>query len=70
MNKSFAAAKTVLSKVPSLVHPDPAARISVSVDASGSHIGAVYTAKCLQLLGSLILLLQEAVRLRVQILRL
>ena len=41
MNKSFAAAKTVLSKVPSLVHPDPAARISVSVDASGSHIGAV-----------------------------
>ena len=37
MNQSFAAAKSVLSNV----HPDPSAWISLSVDASGSHVGAV-----------------------------
>ena len=42
MNLSFAAAKSVLANVPTLVHPDDAsARISLSVDASGSHVGAV-----------------------------
>ena len=41
MNQAFSAAKTVLFKVPTLVQPDPAAKISLSVDASGSHIGAV-----------------------------
>ena len=41
MNQSFAAARSVLANVPALVHPDPSARISLSVDASGSHIGAV-----------------------------
>jgi len=41
MNQSFAAAKSILANVQTLVHPDPAARISLSVDASGSHVGAV-----------------------------
>jgi len=41
MNQSFAAAKSILANVPTLVHPDPSARISLSVDASGSHVGAV-----------------------------
>ena len=41
MLDSFSAAKSVLANVPTLVHPDPTARISVSVDASGSHVGAV-----------------------------
>ena len=41
MNLAFSAAKSVLSEVPTLVHPDPSAKVSLSVDASGSHIGAV-----------------------------
>ena len=41
MNQSFAATKSVLANVPTLVHPDPSTRISLSVDASGSHVGAV-----------------------------
>ena len=41
MNQSFAAAKSILANVPTLVHPDPSAWISLSVDASGSHVGAV-----------------------------
>ena len=41
MLDSLFAAKSVLDKVPTLFHFDPTARISVSVDASGSHIGAV-----------------------------
>ena len=41
MNQSFAAAKSILANVPTQVHPDPSARISLSVDASGSHVGAV-----------------------------
>lgn len=32
---------SVLSKVPTLVHPDPSAKITLSEDASGSHIRAV-----------------------------
>ena len=41
MLDSFSAARSVLANVPTLVHPDPTTRISVSVDASGSHVGAV-----------------------------
>jgi len=41
MNTSFAAAREVLAKVPTLVHPDPHAQVSLSVDASGTHVGAV-----------------------------
>ena len=41
MLDSFSAAISILANVPTLVHPDPTARISISVDASGSHIGAV-----------------------------
>ena len=39
MNQSFAAAKSVLANVPTLVHPDPSDWISLSVDASGFHVG-------------------------------
>ena len=41
MNLAFSAAKSVLSRVPTLVHPDPSAKVSLAVDASGSHVGAV-----------------------------
>ena len=41
MLNSFSTAKAILANVPTLVHPDPTARISVSVDASGSQVGAV-----------------------------
>ena len=41
MLDSFSAAKSVLANIPTLVHPDPTARISVSIDASGSHVGAI-----------------------------
>ena len=39
MNQAISAAKLVLSHVPTLVHPDPSALISLSVGASGPHIG-------------------------------
>ena len=41
MNQAFAAAKSLLSSVPTLVHPDPSAKVSLAVDSSGSHVGAV-----------------------------
>ena len=41
MNQSYAAAKSILANAPTLVDPDTSARISLSVDASGSHVGAV-----------------------------
>ena len=42
MLDSFSYAKSaILANIPTLVHPDPTARISVSVDVSGSHVGAV-----------------------------
>ena len=43
---AFAAAKTSLSVDSLLHHPDPAAEISVAVDASGSHVGAVFQQRC------------------------
>ena len=41
MNSAFNRAKLLLSTVPELVHPQPNAAISLSVDASDTHIGAV-----------------------------
>ena len=41
MNQAFSVARSVLSTVPTLVHPDPSAKVSLAVDASGSHVGAV-----------------------------
>jgi hypothetical protein len=41
MNSAFNRAKLLLSAVPELVHPQPNAAISLSVDASDTHIGAV-----------------------------
>ena len=41
MNLAFSVAKSDLSIVPTLVHPDTSAKVSLSVDASGSHIRAV-----------------------------
>ena len=41
MNLVFSIAKTVLSSIPTLVHPDPSTRISLSVDATGSHVRVV-----------------------------
>ena len=42
MNSSFFAAKTALASVPALVHPDSSIKISLTVDASDSHMGAVF----------------------------
>ncbi len=41
MNSAFNRAKLLLSAVPELVHPQPNAAISLSVDASDTHIGSV-----------------------------
>ena len=41
MNLAFSVAKSDLSIVPTLVHPDTSAKVSLSVDVSGSHIRAV-----------------------------
>ena len=41
MNLAFAVAKFVLSNVPTLVYPDTSGKVSLSVNASGSHIEAV-----------------------------
>ena len=45
INQSFEATKSILANVPTLVHPDPFARISLSVDASGYHVGLVLQQK-------------------------
>ena len=55
MNSAFNRAKLLLSAVPELVHPQPNAAISLSVDASDTHIGAATR----QILGSAGFLLQE-----------
>ena len=41
MDAAFAAAKLALSRSPCLAHPDPAADISLAVDASDTHVGGV-----------------------------
>ena len=42
MDSAFLQAKRLLSAVPTLVHPVPGSPISVAVDASESHVGAVF----------------------------
>ena len=41
LDSAFTRAKGLLSSVPELVHPQPDAPISLSVDASDTHLGAV-----------------------------
>ena len=41
MDAAFAAAKLALSRSPCQAHPDPAAEISLVVDASDTHVGGV-----------------------------
>ena len=42
MDSAFFSAKSALAQVPTLVHPDPSAGVSLAVDASDSHVGAVF----------------------------
>ena len=42
MDSSLSTAKTALAYIPSLVHPDFSAKISLAVDASDSHVGDVF----------------------------
>ena len=49
LNSSFIKSKQLLLAVPSLVHPVPQAPISLAVDASNTHIGAVLQQKALGL---------------------
>ena len=42
MDSSFPTAKTALVSIPALIHPDSSAKISIAVDASDSHVGAVF----------------------------
>ena len=41
MSAAFSAAKQALVSASTLIHPDPSAQLSLAVDASDSHIGAV-----------------------------
>ena len=41
LDVAFRRAKDLLVKVPELIHPRPSAPISIAVDASDSHVGAV-----------------------------
>ena len=45
LDSAFSAAKLLLSAVPVLTHPVPGAAVSLSVDASDSHVGAVHQQK-------------------------
>ena len=42
MASPFSVAKTALALVPALVHPDSFAKISLAIDSSDSHVGAVF----------------------------
>ncbi len=50
MDSAFSSAKKLLSSVPELVHPQCNAPISLAVDASDSHIGAVLQQQLLRIL--------------------
>ena len=41
LDSSFHCAKDLLASIPGLVHPRPAAPISLAVDVSNSHVGSV-----------------------------
>ena len=45
LDSAFFAAKQLLSAVPVLTHPGPGAAVSLSVDASNSHVGPVLQQK-------------------------
>ena len=45
LDSSFILAKKLLTSVPVLTHPEPGAPVSLAVDASDSHIGAVIQQK-------------------------
>ena len=42
MDSAFLSAKSALALVPTGVHSDPSARVSLAVDASDSNVGAVF----------------------------
>ena len=42
MDSAFISAMSALALVPTLVHPDPSARVFLAVDASDSPVGAVF----------------------------
>ena len=42
MDSPFSFAKSAFASVSALVCPDPSAKISLAVDASDSHVGAVF----------------------------
>ena len=42
MDSTFISAQSALALVPTLVHPDPSAWVSLAVDASDFHVGAVF----------------------------
>ena len=42
MDSAFISSKSALALVPTLVHPDPSAWVSLAVDVSKSHMGAVF----------------------------
>ena len=45
LNSAFILAKNLLAAVPVLTHPEPGAPISLAVDASDAHVGAVLQQK-------------------------
>ena len=45
LNSAFILAKKLLSSVPILTHPEPGAPVSLAIDASDSHVGAVLPQK-------------------------
>ena len=45
LNSAFVLAKNLLAAVPVLTHPEPGAPISLTVDASDSHVGTVLQQK-------------------------
>ena len=42
MDSTFFSTKSALALVPTLVQPDPSAQVSLAIDASDSHVGAVF----------------------------
>ena len=58
LDSAFTRARDLLSSIPELVNPHPDTQGSLAVDASNTHLSAVLQ----QLLGSVVFLLQEAVR--------
>ena len=60
IDSAFAKAKGVLISLPTLIHPDPSAPISLASDASDIHIGGALHQFAPWFLGTLIILLSKA----------